>query len=306
MADYDLGIAYKWIYDIDFVAKIEKTFQKHGLSTYVVHKDNILEVTELLRNKSLYFGTYLDRGSDEDEVFEEAAQLISKENTYIFNHYDYVDEAIDKAVMHKKLEELGMYLPETYIIPPFDVEKEIRITAEQLSSLGIPFLIKPAYYSGGGEGINLNGRTFDDIEITRNENPDDHYLLQKYVKPLEVNEHRCWLRCFWFIDEAVPLWWDDRTHIYRMITQDEYGKFKLGNINRVLETIAKITGMDYFSTEFAINENKEFVLIDYVNDQCDMRLQSKHPTGVPENIVDLFIRKLEYKVREVKKTYHLQ
>lgn len=59
--------------------------------------------------------------------------------------------------------------------------------------------------------------------------------------------------------------------------------------------------MDYFSSEIALTKKNRFVLIDYVNDQCDMRLKSIHPDGVPDSIVIQFIEQMKQKVLALKK-----
>jgi len=40
----------------------------------------------------------------------------------------------------------------------------------------------------------------------------------------------------------------------------------------------------FFSTEIAMTPAGQFVTVDYVNEICDMRLQSRHPDGVPDRL----------------------
>ncbi len=53
-----------------------------------------------------------------------------------------------------------------------------------------------------------------------------------------------------------------------------------------MKKIYGVCGLDFFSTELAINSENKLVVIDYVNEMCDMRLKSKHYDGVPDNIVE--------------------
>ena len=46
----------------------------------------------------------------------------------------------------------------------------------------------------------------------------------------------------------------------------------------------------------SITKDHTFYLIDYVNDQCDMRLKSNHPDGVPDVLVKQFIQRMLAKV----------
>ena len=57
--------------------------------------------------------------------------------------------------------------------------------------------------------------------------------------------------------------------------------------------------LDFFSTEIVLTEDGNFLLIDYVNDQCDMRIKSRHYDGIPDNIVNEIIKNmLKYAVRK--------
>jgi hypothetical protein len=44
--------------------------------------------------------------------------------------------------------------------------------------------------------------------------------------------------------------------------------------------------LDFFTTEIAVDGKGDFFVIDYANDQPDMRKQSKFKDGVPDRIVD--------------------
>ena len=45
-------------------------------------------------------------------------------------------------------------------------------------------------------------------------------------------------------------------------------------------------------------DDGKFIVVDYVNDMCDMRKKSQHYDGVPDNIADEIIRKLVNYVEE--------
>ena len=52
-----------------------------------------------------------------------------------------------------------------------------------------------------------------------------------------------------------------------------------------MRKIQKVCSLDFFSSEIALTEENTFVVVDYVNEVCDMRLQSKHVDGVPDEVV---------------------
>ena len=59
------------------------------------------------------------------------------------------------------------------------------------------------------------------------------------------------------------------------------------------QQIVVLTGMSFFSSEIAQVESGEFVVIDYVNDQCHMLSQTASPqTGVPDDVVTAIARRL--------------
>ncbi len=66
----------------------------------------------------------------------------------------------------------------------------------------------------------------------------------------------------------------------------------------IVEKIKNIININFFSTEIAIDRNNKFVVVDYVNEVCDMRLQSKHFDGVPDIIVENIARNLVLYIKE--------
>ena len=81
---------------------------------------------------------------------------------------------------------------------------------------------------------------------------------------------------------------------------EEIEKFGLKKLFQITKTIYKITQLDFFSTEIVLTTKNKFVVVDYVNDQCDMRLQSLHQDGVPDEIVHKIINNLKIAVIKEK------
>ncbi len=292
MEIYDLGLAYVWEYDDDFIALIEETFQKQGLTTFRITYDNIYEITDRVNNKKLAFRFYLDRAWDVDEDFEELGKILKRKKTIIFNPYKNVTHAIDKANMHLEFITAGLNVPYSIIIPPHCETEDIYVSLEELAKLGRPFIIKPCNTTGGGVGVVTGAESLKEVLDERINNDEDKYLLQKKIYPEILDGKRAWFRCFWAFNEAIPVWWDDETHLYNELLPTEIDKHKLKSLENHTRTIAKLIGLDFFSTEIVLTENDKFVVIDYVNDQCDMRFQSKHIDGVPDSIVRRIINNM--------------
>jgi len=301
MEIFDLAIAFVWEYDADFVDLIEKILQEEGLTTFIIRGHNIQEVTEKVREKKLSFKFYIDRASDVNPAFEELARILSRRKTIIINPYKKVQYAIDKASMHLEFINSGLIVPYSIIIPPHSELEEVKLTIEDLSILGRPFIIKPCNTTGGGVGVVTGAETLGEIFRERITNSNDKYLIQEKVYPTMLDGRRAWFRCFWAFGKPVAVWWDDLTHLYEELTEEEMINYGLRKLLLKIKTIAKITGLDFFSTEIVLNNKNLFVVIDYVNDQCDMRIKSKHFDGVPDNVVHQIINNLKNYIIKTKR-----
>lgn len=296
MQIYDLAISYTWKYDREFINLIEKIFHKSGYKTFVIHKQNLNEVSHQLRTKKIFFKAYLDRASDEDPKFEIITKLLTRKKSYIINPHKRTKKVTDKAYFHKKLIRKKFNLPKTYILESYDKCKGLKLTEEKIKELGFPFVIKPAFFSGGGQGVIKNGTSLEQIQIQRINSHSEKFLVQEKIHPIKIDHKRAWFRIFWAFGKVIPTWWDDQTHIYHPLTKEQLSKYKLHKLIKITKKLSRIAALDYFSTEIALTKNHKFVLIDYVNDQCDMRLQSFHLDGVPDKVVHQFVEQMIKKV----------
>lgn len=55
MTTIDLGIAWEWEYDVDFVFELDRSCQRAGLTSYLVYPGNLMETWEKGQNGSLGF-----------------------------------------------------------------------------------------------------------------------------------------------------------------------------------------------------------------------------------------------------------
>ncbi|MFZ2322762.1 MAG: hypothetical protein WAV89_03590 [Ignavibacteriaceae bacterium] len=301
MKTFDLALAYVWEFDEEFISEIEKAFHQYGLTTFIITENNISEITEKVKTRQLVFRCYLDRASDVDDNFLELAKILTKRKTLVFNPYKKVEHAIDKATMHLEFITAGITVPYSIIIPPHSQLEEIFISIDDLEILGRPFIIKPCNTTGGGLGVVTGAETLKEVLTARLKHSDDKYLIQENIHPKIIDGHRAWFRCYWSFGKSICVWWDDQTHLYSVIQPTDIEKFRLKRLFQITKTIQHLTGLDFFSTEIAITTKDRFVVIDYVNDQCDMRLQSIHPDGVPDEIVLQIINSLRLSVQKEKR-----
>jgi hypothetical protein len=77
---------------------------------------------------------------------------------------------------------------------------------------------------------------------------------------------------------------------------------RLASVSATASNIQTICKLDFFSTELVIAPDGKIVAVDYVNEMCDMRLQSRHVDGVPDPLVNAIVKQLiEFTGRTVAK-----
>ncbi|MGH7599563.1 MAG: ATP-grasp domain-containing protein [bacterium] len=285
----DLGIAWEWEYDKNFVFKLAQACKANEISTYLINPVDVDAATDKYRAGTLHFRHYLDRGSDALKEFEPLARLITSGGARIINHYRHLKRCLDKATMHLEFITAGLQVPYTIILSPYKYEPEIRIT--DLAKLGRSFIIKPAMGSGG-TGVVVGAETLAEVLLARKSQNDQKFLLQEKIEPAMLDSERAWFRVFYVCGHTFLTWWNDVTHFYRAVKSEEEDDLGLTPMRQIIRTIAALSGLDFFSAEIALTDDGQFVVIDYVNDVCDMRLQSEHPDGVPDGLIDEIISTL--------------
>jgi len=282
---YNLAIAWNWEFDADFIAGIEHECRVRNISTYRIDTDHLPHVFDLLKQGTISFDAFYDRASDASPDFLPLVKIMEERATCLINPYRRVIHAIDKATMHLEFITSGLNVPNTIILPPFNEHPTLALKKEELQRLGAPFVIKPANTTGGGTGVILNATTLDDVLHSRQEHKNDKYLLQEIIHPKQIDGKRGWFRVYYAFGEIILCWWDDKTHRYTEITNEEETLNDLRSLRSAVSVIHDICDLDFFSSEIAITEHGKVVIVDYVNEVCDMRLQSKYYDGAPDRVV---------------------
>ena len=99
----NLGLAWNWEFDKEFIWGIEHECAKLQLTTYRIEKHNVGETLKKVRSGKLRFQSFLDRASDEEESFIPLAKYFARSSSRVFNRYDHLEGAKDKATMHLQL-----------------------------------------------------------------------------------------------------------------------------------------------------------------------------------------------------------
>jgi hypothetical protein len=282
---YDLAVTHDWEYDSDFVRLVEEAARARRLTTLLIPPAEAARALGEFRAGALDFGLLLDRGAGASPDFVALQALARERGRDVVDGLDLLRWASDKATMHLELLSAGVRTPYTRILPAFAVQPAIPLTAGDLAPLGTPFVIKPANTTGGSLGVVDDAVGLDDVLAARKTYPADKYLLQEKVVPLVRNGRRFWFRAFYVLGEVHLAWWDDRTHIYAELGSDEAAAEGLAAIYGIVRTIARVSRLRFFSTEVAKDAAGRLLVVDYVNEICDMRLRSAHADGVPDTVV---------------------
>ncbi|MBN2372932.1 hypothetical protein JXL19_03995 [bacterium] len=286
MLEVDLGIAWKWEYDNDFVHILNEESIQNNIQSYIIHKYNLQETKDKIDSGAIKFHSFLDRASDEDKDFIPLIESIKGKfhQCWFLNDSYHSTKSSDKSIMHFELAESGINVPHTIIIPSFQEKPEIDLN-DIGEKIGLPFIIKPALTSGGGIGVIKNAQAETDIECARKSNPAISYLLQQQISPAFLDGKRAWFRAYYVLGNVLVCWWDDQTHIYNRLSMEDENRFNLHELRTLTRSIARISRLEFFSTEIALEQSGRFIVIDYINDICDMRLKSRHFDGVPDDVV---------------------
>jgi hypothetical protein len=276
---------------------METACARHGLTASQIRPANLLEaITEIYTGQAT-FKTLLDRAAD-DLRFEPVRRFAKDNHLRRINPAELSHWAGDKATMHLELIQAGVQTPYTILLASF-IDQPILPTLD-LTPLGMKFVIKPAL-GGGGEGVRLNASSLDDIQRARIEFPDQKYLVQAHIEARLISGRQAWFRVFYVAGHSLPCWWNPSTHVYGILTSDEEKQFELAPLHEVVERIARVCKLDWFSTEVALTDEGRFVVVDYVNDGIDMRLKSRAADGVPDEVVKQITENLtELVCRETK------
>jgi len=282
MISYDLCFPWNWEHDTDFATFLDQACRSHGLSLLQITPDNLVDMLRDLVNNQMTFRVFFDRASDTDVRFIPLAQWARDHAVYRINPHERAFHTWDKATMHLTLISAGLYTPYTIILPSF--EEQPVLMPIDLSPLGDSFTIKPAH-GGGGEGVVTEATSLSQVLVARQEYPADKYLLQAHILPAQLDLRPAWFRVIYCTGQVHPCWWDTCTHAYTPVTPVEESHHGLTSLRDITTSIARICGLELFSTEIALTPDGLFAVVDYVNDQLDLRLQSKAFDGVPDDVV---------------------
>lgn len=289
MTIFDLCVAWNWPHDAAFIGVLEQACRERGLSLLQITPDNLDAIYQALLDGELSFHTFANRAADTDPAFLKVVDWARSNGVFRINPHERETYTADKATMHLELIANGLHTPYSIILSPHHEQPDLPDL--DLSPLGAGFAIKPAN-GGGGAGVICEATSAEQVTAARQQFPHDKYLLQAYVTPAQIDGQPAWFRVLYCLGEIYANWWPPQTHVYRPVSPDEVVALRLGELYDMAVRIASVSRLHLFSTEIALTADGQFLAVDYVNDQIDLRLQSQAVDGVPDAIVWDICRRL--------------
>ena len=292
MPNFDLCLAWSWEYDADFIDALERACHARLVSVYQALPTNLEFTLAALESGDLRFCAFFDRASDADESFKPLVTWAEHHAHTYLNRYHTARRAWNKASMHYQVVTAGLEAPWTVVLPSLAEQPELPPV--DLSPLGGSFAIKPVH-GGGGVGVVTGANSWEQVLSARLEVPEDMYLLQAQVEPVQLDGRSAWFRLLYCLGEVYACWWDTTTHIYTPIESAEIERYALHPLRSIPHTLAGLCQLELFSTEVALTPQGRFLVVDYINDPIDLRPQSKAAEAVPDPILkDLVQRMADY------------
>lgn len=284
---YDLVMTHKLDADDFFIHRVQQHCAGTGLNFFLIEPLWVEAFASHLANGRVSARALLNMHSEHhqpDDVYHRLVRLAHENGTRVVDPPDTAQAAFDKARLHPRLVAAGLRVPFTVIVPGEEIIA-FTLSATDRAYLGVPFVIKPGM-GYGRRGVVLDATSERDLDRCAGAWPDANYLLQQKITPRMLNGEPAYFRIFFVFGSIWCCWWNCFSDRYRAVTATEEENLALGPLREIAARLAALTGMAFFSSEIAMTEAGEFVLIDYVNDQCHMLSQGADPQkGVPDEIV---------------------
>ena len=288
---------------------------RHGLSCAVIHDGIVEESIRRLATGELTVGYHLDYFAlwhVAGDRFARLSQAVQDAGGRPVNSPARARFFTDKAAAHEELTRGGFGVPATVLLRPWAPDRPLTAAERvrlRLDGPGACVYVKPANgYCGRGVVRTDSAGLAAAVRAGRD---GDTCLVQRAVRPPRLTcddgvERPAYWRVLYCLGELIPFWWGPADAMpggvsYRRVTTGEVRRLGLDPVLDYACGLAELCGLDWFSTELCLSDGGEpsryvvrlapcgpafpVVAIDYVNDQCDLDVQSRWPGGPPDDAV---------------------
>ncbi len=294
MLTYDLALNFIGQETELIIKWLRKECALRKLKFLWIGEPNAAEVLRKLESKKIRINYLVDNESNyynPEDIFSRICYMVKDAGGAVIDDPDIARSCADKSVTHFDLIKAGLPVPYTVVVRNWQPD-EFVLTRTQLKNLGRPFVIKPA--RGFGQKGVIKNATGDMQEIAeaRDFNRGDNFLLQKKIIPIMLNSQVGWFRIYYLFGEIIPCFWHPETGHYKHVTLSEMINYRLFPMARIVSEIGQLVKMNFFSSEIAITgkgKERKFVIIDYVNDQCELCVRPTKISGPVPDVVRYII-----------------
>jgi hypothetical protein len=299
----DLAVGQREASEIGFFQWLQEACAVRGLNCAVLHEGVVTEALGAISDRRLKIGTLLDLTAkwwDHEDPYVQLCYAVKDTGGRVIDDPDAAMMADHKAVSHHRLERAGIPVPPTVLLRRWAPDR--GLTPEERAVVGDQVVIKPAR-GWGWKGVVLGAiGDLDAVSRARDYDRTDDFLVQRQIRYTTLADDHgirrpAWWRVFYLFGEIIPCWWNPENGDYRLMSLYDLWNNDLLPLARLAAEIARISAMDFFSTEICLADEptrpgslyqmrgRQFYVIDYVNDQCDVRCQSQHAAGPPDEVV---------------------
>lgn len=281
------------IFGLDYVSPnsplvklMREAMGPYGLSVLPVNLSNVRAVTDQIQRGWMQPHLFLDLCSSVEPVFGDLATAAVNAGVYVVDDPRDLLEWTLKAPAQGRLEAAGLPVPPTVILPKGSPDRDL--TPEERAKVGERVVIKPSLgYANRGVVVGVEP-TRENIAKARDFDRKDDWLVQRMIRWTRHGNRAAYLRAYHLLGHRTLMWWarENGHDHYELCTWQDLRTYDLLPAVEIVDKIAALTGIDYFSSEIAITAEEgagRFVLIDYINDQCDMDPEERPgTTPLPE------------------------
>jgi hypothetical protein len=331
-AHYDLTISHPHVEQAEFAVFghwLTHAAAEYDLSCAHIHDGIVSEALKRLADGQLTIGYHLDYFALWHVVDDPYARLsfaVQDAGGHPVNMPARARAFTDKVAAHSELLRHGLGVPATVIVRPWHGER--TLTSKELQTLRLDdenacVFVKPAN-GFGGRGVQRIERPTTEklraaLAAARQHDCNDSILVQRGVRWPQLRcedgvERAAYWRVLACLGDLFVFWWSppcttNGRPSYRAVTSAELHRFRLQPLLAYAQALADLSGLDWFSTELCLSDwpdesrfsvigadgrERPVVSIDYLNDQCDVDVQSRVPGAPP----DLFVRRVATRFAE--------
>lgn len=291
MKTYDFGFIFCGDKSEALVKWLKEECRYRGLKFLWIHEKNAPDVLRELEDRKLRIKYLVDNESNyynPGDIYLKICYLVKDSGGIVIDDPDTARSAADKSITHFDLEDEGIPVPYTIVIRNWQPD-DFSLTKEQLRKLGVPFIIKPARGFGQKGVVKEASGDIKQIAEARHFSRGDNFLLQEKIIPYEMEGQPAWFRVYYLFGEIIPCFWNPASGHYFHVTLRQMYRNILIPLARITSEIARIAKLNFFSTEIAVTQpakkKRRFVVIDYVNDQCELCVRPAKIGGPVPDII---------------------